>query len=90
MAFIQATRVAATRVKVLSGERQRGMCLSCLQYPLLCRNSGGERHTCVHMTAWPLSHVLALVLFLVLSIISVRNIWLITNWKGADRRNIYN
>jgi hypothetical protein len=44
------------------------MCLSCLQYPLLCRDAGGERHTCVSMTAWPISQVLALVLFLVLSI----------------------
>jgi hypothetical protein len=69
LAFVQAMRVAATRMKVLSGERQRGMWVSCLHYPLLCRNAGGERHMCVSMTAWLISQVLALVLFLVLSIV---------------------
>ena len=55
-------------VKVLSGDLQGDRCLSSPQCPLLCRDSGGQRHTCVYMMAWPLSQVLALVLFLVLSI----------------------
>jgi hypothetical protein len=68
LALIQATRVVPPWVKALSGDRQGGMCLSYPRRPLLCRDTGGERHTCVSMTTWPIFQVLALVLFLVLSI----------------------
>ena len=61
--LIHATLVAATRGKALKRGPAGGMCLSCLQSPLLCRDSGGEMHTCVSMMAWPISQVLALVLF---------------------------
>ena len=52
----------------LSRDRHGGRCLSCPRGPLLCRDTGGERHPCVSMTPWPISRVLALVLFLALSI----------------------
>jgi hypothetical protein len=63
VALLQATRVAATHVKALSGDLQGDMCLSCPQPPLLCRDAGGEMPTCVYMTAWSISQALALVLF---------------------------
>ena len=52
----------------LSRDRHGGRCLSGPRCPLLCRDTGGERHPCVYMTPWPISRVLALVLFLALSI----------------------
>jgi hypothetical protein len=60
---IHATLVAATWGKALTGDLQGGMANSCPQYPLLCRDSGGQMHPCVYMTAWPIFQPLALVLF---------------------------